>query len=105
MSRANDRKSQESDDSFVEGIIGTAVATHAIVAGDLPRLNYPTLADIVLISCYVTAVAVIAIGIVVRNIEAAGDIKRARAIDRFSMWLLPVTTAIVLAIATLILWT
>ena len=82
----------------------TVVATHAIVARNLPRLNYPTLADLVLIFCYIAAVAVIAIGIVVRRTEAVGNVKRARAIDRYSMWLLPVMAAIVFPIAALILW-
>ena len=48
--------------------------------------------------------SVAAIGIVVRRIEATGDVKRARAIARYSMWLLPVTIAIVLCTATLVLW-
>jgi hypothetical protein len=82
----------------------TVVATHAVIAGNLPRLNYPTLADMVLIFCYVTAIAVIAIGIVVRRLEAAGNVERARVIDRYSVLLLPATTAIVLFITALILW-
>lgn len=82
----------------------TVVATHAVVAGNLPRLSYPTLADMVLIFCYVTAIAVIASGIVVRRFETAGNIKRARAIDRNALWLLPVTAAIVLSVAAVILW-
>jgi hypothetical protein len=82
----------------------TVVATHAIIAENLPRLNYPTLADMVLFLCYVAAVAVIAIGIVVRRTEMVGNIKRARTIDRYSLWLLPVTAVIVSSITTLILW-
>jgi len=82
----------------------TVVATHAIVAGNLPRLNYPTLADMVLMFCYITALAVISIGIVVRRMETSGNVKRARQIDRYSLWLLPLTTAIVLSITALILW-
>ena len=82
----------------------TVVATHAIVAGNLPRLDYPTLADMVLIFCYVAAVAVIAIGIIVQRAETVGNVKYARAIDRYSLWLLPVTAVIVFFIAFLILW-
>jgi len=82
----------------------TVVAMHAIIAGNLPRLDYPTLADMVLIFCYVTAIAVIAIGLIVRRIEAAGNVKRARVIDRYSVWLLPAIIAIVLSVAALILW-
>lgn len=82
----------------------TVVATHAVVARSLPRLNYPTLADMLLIFCYVTAIAVIAIGIFVRRIETSGDVKRAGIIDRRSLWILPLTTAIALSVAALILW-
>ena len=82
----------------------TVVATHAVVARSLPRLSYPTLADMVLIFCYVTAISVIAVGVVVRRNEATGNIKRARAIDRYSLWLLPVTAAIVLSVTAVILW-
>lgn len=82
----------------------TVVATHAVIVSNLPRLNYPTLADMVLMFCYIMAIAVIAIGIAVRRIEANGDVKRARNIDRLAVWLLPVAIVTTLAVAALVLW-
>lgn len=82
----------------------TVVATHAVVAGSIPRLDYPTLADMILIVCYLAATALVAVSIVVLRIEARGLPERARTFDRWARWSLPVAAAIVLAVSALILW-
>jgi hypothetical protein len=70
-------------DRFRVGFLAmlTVVATHAIISSSLPRLNYPTLADMVLIVCYWAATALVAVSIVVRRIDAAGDAERAQQYD------------------------
>jgi hypothetical protein len=82
----------------------TVVATHAIVSGSIPRLDYPTLADMILIVCYLAATALVAVSIVVQRIEARGFPERARTFDRWARWSLPVAAAVVLAVSALILW-
>ncbi len=82
----------------------TVVATHAVVAGSIPRLDYPTLADMILIVCYMAATALVAVSIVVQRIEARGQPERARTFDRWARWSLPVAAALVLAVSALVLW-
>lgn len=82
----------------------TVVATHAVVSGSLPRLGYATLADMILIVCYMAATALVAVSIVVRRIEEGGEPERARKFDRWARWSLPVAAAAVLAVSALVLW-
>ncbi len=82
----------------------TVVATHAVVSGSIPRLDYPTLADMILIVCYLAATALVAVSIVVQRIEAKGQPERARTFDRWARWSLPVAAALVLAVSALVLW-
>jgi len=82
----------------------TVVATHAVVSGSLPRLSYPTLADMILIVCYMAATALVAVSIVVRKIEKGGKPERARKFDNWVRWSVPVAAAAVLAVSALVLW-
>jgi len=82
----------------------TVVATHAVVSGSLPRLGYATLADMILIVCYLTATALVAVSIVVRKIAEGGDVDRARKVDNWARRLLPVAAFIILGVAALVLW-
>jgi len=82
----------------------TVVATHAVVSGSLPRLSYATLADMILIVCYMAATALVAVSIVVRRIEKGGEPERARKVDTWARWSLPVVAAAILAVSALVLW-
>ena len=82
----------------------TVVASHTVISQDLPRLHYPTFADVVLIVCYAIASALIVESILVQRIEAGGALERAKRVDRWTRWLLPVVTAVVLVGSLLILW-
>jgi len=93
-------------DRFRVGFIAllTVVATHTVVSSSLPRLDYPTFADVVLIVCYLTATALILVSIVVQRIDARGDAERAQRVDNWSRWLMPVGAAVILVVSALVLW-
>ncbi len=82
----------------------TVVAFHSAIAGSLPRLHYPTFADVLLTICYVFASALIGEAIWVQRIEAAGAAERAERIDRLTRWALPIGAAGALMISVVILW-
>ena len=85
----------------------TVVASHTVISGSLPRLHYPTFADVLLLVCYVFATALIIVSIVVERLEASekeGTTERARKIDTRTRWTLPVAAVIVLASSAAILW-
>ena len=82
----------------------TVVATHGFVSRSLPRLEYPTLADMVLIVSYLAVTTLVVMSLVVRQIEARGEEGRAQKVDRWTRWLLPVAAVTILAVAALVLW-
>jgi hypothetical protein len=85
----------------------TVVASHTVISGQLPRLHYPTFADVLLLVCYVFATALIVVSIVVQRLEDSeedGSPERARKIDTWTRWSLPVGAACVLGASVLILW-
>ena len=82
----------------------TVVATHTVISRNLPRLSYPTLADALLIVCYLVATSLTVVSIVVQRAEARGEIERAERIDRLARWLVPAVAIAILSTAMLILW-
>ncbi len=82
----------------------TVVASHTVISQDLPRLHYPTFADVVLIVCYAIAASLILESIWVQRLEAAGSAERAKTVDRRTRWMLPVVAALILVVSLLILW-
>jgi hypothetical protein len=82
----------------------TVVASHTVLSQDLPRLHYPTFADMVLIVCYVIAASLIAESVWVQRLEAAGSAERASTIDRLVRWMLPVAAVFTLGVSFLVLW-
>jgi hypothetical protein len=82
----------------------TVVASHTVITGDLPRLHYPTFADILLFVCYVFATTLIVVSIIVQRIDDGGAPERARSIESRTRWLLPLVTAISLSGFALLLW-
>ncbi len=83
----------------------TVVATHTVISRNLPRLNYPTSADVLLIVCYIVATTMGVVSIVVQRMETNGAVERAQRIDRWARWLVPLVAATVLGISVLLLWT
>jgi hypothetical protein len=90
------------DQRFRVGFIAllTVVASHTAIAGDLPRLSYPTFADVLLIVCYMVASGLIVLSIVLQRIEESGEPARAAAIDRRTRWLILLLAALVLGGST-----
>jgi len=82
----------------------TVVASHTVIARDLPRLHYPTFADVLLIVCYLFATVLILVGIWVQRLEEGGSLQRASAIDVRARWALPVIAAVSLCCSVLLLW-
>lgn len=65
------------------------VAFNFTISGELPRLGYLTLLDIVLIATFVVTALIIAFNVYLRRLERFGYQERARRIDRFALWLYP----------------
>lgn len=85
----------------------TVVASHTAISGTLPRLNYPTFADIVLLVCYLYATALIVVSLKIQRLEDSeedGMEERARKFDTWTRWCLPVAAILALGTAVIILW-
>ena len=85
----------------------TVVASHTVVSSSLPRLHYPTFADVLLLVCYVFATVLIIVSIWVQRLEDREDeasLARARRIDDMARWCLPVGALFVLGATFLLLW-
>ena len=82
----------------------TVVASHAVIANELPRLHYPTFADVLLVVCYMVATALIVVSIWIQRLNDAGATKRGARIDRRARWILPALAGSALGGSILILW-
>lgn len=82
----------------------TVVATHTVISRNLPRLSYPTLADALLIVCYLVATSLTIVSIIVQRMEAREEIERARRVDRWARRLVPVVAVGILTVSVLVLW-
>lgn len=85
----------------------TVVAFHTVIASELPRLPYPTFADVLLIFCYVFATALIVSSIRVQQLaDADREDSEARmaALERRTRWMLAVAAGAALAASTLFFW-
>jgi hypothetical protein len=85
----------------------TVVASHTVISSSLPRLHYPTFADVLLLICYMFATALILVSIVVQRLEdsaAEGSLERAQRIDNWTRWSMPVGAVLVLGGTVLLLW-
>ena len=79
----------------------TVVASHTVIAQQLPRLHYPTFADVLLIICYFFAAALIVVSIRLQQLIDAEHDHRAVALERRARWMLPIGTAIAFALSSL----
>ena len=85
----------------------TVVASHTTISGTLPRLNYPTFADVVLLVCYLYATALIVVSLKIQRLEDSeedGMEERARKFDTWTRWCLPVAAILALGTAVMVLW-
>ena len=85
----------------------TVVASHTAISGTLPRLNYPTFADVVLLVCYLYATALIVVSLKIQRLEDSeedGMAERARKIDTWTRWSLPAAAVLALGASVLVLW-
>jgi hypothetical protein len=82
----------------------TVVASHTVIARELPRLHYPTFADVLPIICYVFATALIVVSIRVQHLMDSNREERVAALDRRTCWTLPVAAALALGGSALLVW-
>jgi hypothetical protein len=82
----------------------TVVASNTVIAGQLPRLHYPTFADVLPIICYVFATVLIVVSVRVQRLEDANQKERVATLDRRTRWILPLVAALALAACTLLFW-
>jgi hypothetical protein len=82
----------------------TVVASHTVIARELPRLHYPTFADVLLIICYVFATVLIVMSIRVQHLMDSNREERVAALDRRTRWILPVAAALALGGSALLVW-
>jgi hypothetical protein len=82
------------------------VASHSVIATQLPRIAYVTFIDLTLFIGYAYAAVLIVEANWVARLEHSGDDgarKRAKVIDRRTRWLLPLCAALALGIAIVVL--
>ena len=85
----------------------TVVASHIVISGFLPRLNYPTFADIVLLVCYLYVAALIVVSLKIQRLEESdedGSDELAQRVNTLTRWALPVAAVLALGAAVLVLW-
>jgi hypothetical protein len=82
----------------------TVVASHTVIGRELPRIHYPTFADVLLFICYVFATALIVVSIRVQHLMDSNREERVAALDRRTRWILPVAAALVLGGSALLVW-
>ena len=85
----------------------TVVASHTVISGNLPRLNYPTFADIVLLVCYLYVTVLIVVSLKVQHLEESdedGTDELAQRINSLTCRALPVVAVLALGSAVLVLW-
>ena len=85
----------------------TVVASHTVISGTLPRLSYPTFADVVLLVCYLYATALIVVSLKIQRLEESeedGTGELARKLDARTRWSLPVVAIVALGTAVMVLW-
>jgi hypothetical protein len=74
------------------------IAFNFTIAGELPRLGYLTLLDVILISTFVITGLVIVFNVILKRLEAAGREALAQRVDRFTIWLYPVAYLVAFAV-------
>ena len=74
------------------------IAWNFAVGGDLPRLGYLTFMDVLLLTTFVLNVGIIVYNVLLYRLEATGHAERALRIDRFALWLYPLTFFMLLVI-------
>ena len=61
------------------------------IGGDLPRLGYLTFMDVLLLTTFVLNVAIIVYNVILRRMETDGRQEQAVRIDRYILWLYPLS--------------
>ena len=65
------------------------IAFNFTISGNLPKLGYLTLMDIVLITTFVVTGLVLVLNVFLRRMEVAGKREQAERLDRYVLWLYP----------------
>lgn len=74
------------------------IAWNFAVGNDLPRLGYLTFMDVLLLTTFVLNVGIIIYNVMLHRLEATGHAERALRIDRFALWLYPLSFFLLLLI-------
>ncbi|MBE2238230.1 MAG: hypothetical protein IAE81_10590 [Caldilineaceae bacterium] len=67
------------------------IAWNFSIGSDLPRLGYLTFMDVLLLTTFMLNVGIIVYNVILRRMESAGKLDKAQRIDRFAIWLYPVS--------------
>ena len=81
----------------------TVVAWHSGISQQLPRIHYPTFADIMLYICYVFVAVLIIVSIRIVHLDKYNAEAQALALERRTRWILPTLAVITLLGSTLLL--
>jgi len=70
------------------------IAFNFTISGDLPRLGYVTFMDAVVVTTFVFSGLVVTMSVVFKRMEVMGKESLARRIDKFTIWIYPLTLAV-----------
>jgi len=79
------------------------IAFNFTIAGDLPRLGYLTIMDIILISTFLITSIMLVCCVCLRRLETIGREALARRIDRYLLWAYPIAYVLVVGMIVAIL--
>lgn len=78
------------------------IAFNFTISADLPRLGYLTLMDTILISAFIVTSLVVMLNVYFKRLEQRGKAEQVHRIDRFLVWLYPVSYIAAFLVVTLL---
>ena len=78
------------------------IAFNFTISSDLPRLGYLTFMDTILVSTFVVTALVVVFNVYLKRLEVTGKDSFAHTIDKYMIWIYPISYFIAFVVATLL---